>query len=428
MKRLLFLVIASLMIAGGMLAQDKLSAGTQMFLMMRAEQADASSSIHKAPAVKPGMTLRELPAHGGGFAPVSSIDGNDMVDAFIQINGNSTAELEAYGVIVETNFGGLVTAKIPVDRIVEVSQLDAVKQIDVSRQARLCTDIASTTSNVDKAWDATSHGLCENYTGKGVVVGVIDTGIDFQHRAFKDDNGNYRIKAVYMPNATSANGGTRATVNGSTLSGYQYTTADQIANLTYDVASQSHGTHTSTTAAGSTVKVDNTRTYTGMAPESDVVLCGLGSSLSYTAIANSARYIANYADQNKQPCVISISLGSQSGAHDGTGQLQQVYNSVAGEGKIICVASSNDGSDHIYFSGSATSTTPAGVLLDYPLYSDVTGPYTYYYNSSYYFGSMVWPRTAGSTLSFKFLVVNTSTNSVVYETSTISPTSTTGST
>ena len=36
-------------------------------------------------------------------------------------------------------------------------------------------------------------------TGKGVVVGIIDTGLEFTHVNFRDADGNLRIKRVWKP-------------------------------------------------------------------------------------------------------------------------------------------------------------------------------------------------------------------------------------
>ena len=312
-------------------ANNKLTAPTKVFLQQRMNGVTQPAD---------SKTVLAMP---------KAVNGVEYVECFISLNGSSFSELEKMGVKVTGKFKTFVTASIPVNKLEEVAKHSSVKQVGIARNARLLTDVAKTITNADKAWDGTNYGLPQGYTGQGVVLGIIDDGIQFNHRAFLDDNGNSRVKAVYMPNASSANGGTRATVDGVQLMGYQYTTASQIANLTCDDSSESHGTHTTGCAAGSHVG-----NYAGMAPEADLVLAGCGSSLTDNAIMSSAKYIANYAKNVLgKPCVISISLGSDIGPHDGTSTICRAYQEVAEQyGAVILLAAGNEAD--IY--GSAEKT------------------------------------------------------------------------
>jgi minor extracellular serine protease Vpr len=73
---------------------------------------------------------------------------------------------------------------------------------------RPLTDQARKKTNVDDVLthsaDAVTAGLPNAYDGSGVLLGVIDTGIDFQHIAFKDASGNSRIKRAYVYDGTNA--------------------------------------------------------------------------------------------------------------------------------------------------------------------------------------------------------------------------------
>ncbi|MBQ3325222.1 MAG: S8 family serine peptidase [Muribaculaceae bacterium] len=318
--RRFFLFFFAVSVSLAMVAGDKLSAPTRVFLQQRANGVTVNAEQKRA------------------LATPMKVNGVEYVECFISLDGASTTQLEANGAKVTGKFNGFVTASIPVNKLEVVSQLKGVKQVGVSRNVRLLTDVAKGIVNADKAWDGTNYGLPQGYTGQGVVVGLIDDGIQFNHRAFLDENGNTRVKAVYMPNASSANGGTKATIDGVQLMGYQYTTPSQIANLTCDDTGESHGTHTSGIAAGSHVG-----NYSGMAPEADLILAGCGSSLTDNAIMSSAKYIGWYAQQLGKPCVISISLGSDIGPHDGTSIISRAYSEVANTyGAVILLAAGNE--------------------------------------------------------------------------------------
>ncbi len=414
-------------------AGDKLSIGTLRFLQLRQEAI--LDSINGFPSKAPSQvnvpfTPKKIkPVAGGGFALPEKVNGVEMVEAFIKLTGKSTTQLESKGVIVNVRYDTFVTAKIPVDRIVEISELDEVDQIDVAQQMQIATDIASDVTNANKAWYGTDNGLCSDYDGSGVVLGVVDTGIDFQHIAFKDESGNTRIKAAYLPGASSG---------GSSVSygGRQYT-GSQLSSLSYDTKSESHGTHTSTTAGGSTVSIDDNHVYTGMAPKSDLVLVGCGDYLYNTYIANGLTYIKNYADTHNQPCVVNLSLGSQNGPHDGTGQLLEAYNSFTSngtaKGRVICVATANDAGGNMYYGGTATTSTPAATSLEFCRYSNLNGTYSYNetVQSGYSYITLqslyhVWPRTAGAQLKFQFVVIDKQTKSIVATATALTPTSSNG--
>lgn len=274
----------------------------------------------------------------------------ETVQCFISLKEKSLNEIEREGAVINAKFNDIVLATVPVNKIEAISKKKCIKQIDIENPVKLLSDKARTLTHAEDVHmlsnAAMEAGLLQEYRGKGVVIGIIDDGIEFNHSAFKDADGKSRVKAVYLPNATSANGGSKKTIDGMTLKGYQYTTEEQIARLETDDTSESHGTHTTGCAGGSRVTTtglnDNT-TYGGMAPEADLVLCGCSGILSNAAISNSIKYIANYAKEHNQPCVISISLGDILGPHDGTSSICRVYDNIASEyGSIIFLAAGNE--------------------------------------------------------------------------------------
>ena len=355
MKKILVFFMVTISVTAIAFGQeiDKLSAGTKMFLQQRAIRELQDTAI-----------LKKSP-----YASPKAVNGVEYINCFINlIDGASIGELEALGVKVNGVYEHFVTAKVPIEKIDEVAKLGNVKQISVSRKMKMFTDQACSITNADKVWDGTNNGLPEEFTGKNVVLGIIDDGIEFNHTAFKDASGNSRVKAVYRPNQTSAStGGTTVTIDGVTLSGYQYTTTTGISALTTDDTEASHGTHTTGCAAGS--KVGN---YSGMAPESDLVLCGAGegNGLTDDAILNSAKYIANYAKSVGKPCVISISLGSETGPHDGKSYISLGYDQIAEQyGAIILLAAGNEADCTGYATKTLSSSSDAMAVIHTPISS-----------------------------------------------------------
>jgi hypothetical protein len=96
--------------------------------------------------------------------------------------------------------------------------------------------------------------------------------------------------------------------------GKVYETEAEIKALTTDDTTSSHGTHTSATAGGSEVG----NGMQGVAPEADLILCGLENYASASNIADCINFIFDYAASVNKPAVVSISLGSILGLHDGS--------------------------------------------------------------------------------------------------------------
>ena len=410
--------------------ENKYSPSTQMFLseqlgetklpklgekQLMIDEKAGSPQIFIDERLKKAYKTRQI-------AEAEMVNGVKMISAFIAVKNDDFSGLESLGVVIEAKFKDLATTLIPVDKIEAVAALDNVTRIEVAEILQPLTDrqrdVTKAIDAITNSAAAQSLGITSPYTGKGVILGIIDTGIDFQHLAFKDKNGNTRIKRAYK--LQSANSTSLTT----------YSTTEQINGLTYDTRNEDHGTHTSSTAGGSSVIVNGNTvtvtddhanaTYGGMAPEADLVIAGL-SSLYTTSIGTAIQNICNYADEVGKPCVISLSLGSQVGPHDGTGSIASIVDQYAGNNHIIVYAASNDamradafvemGTSNgggMYASGTSTNAKPMIVNVQRS-FENADGNV-----------EMVMPtitayaRTPNVATTLRFHVVNVNTGEIVY--------------
>ena len=228
---------------------------------------------------------------------------------FIELNENTSVnDLIKEGVKPECVFGNVITAKVPKSKMGKIS----AKSIAPARLLKLCTDSARSQAKVDMLHPGVDRP--EGYTGKGVVMGMIDCGIDLNHIEFKDEQGNCRIKRAYMP-ADDTHRGHTPVIDGIELPGQEYITPEEIEMAGTDSKTDFHGTFTSSIAAGSFMG----NKYYGVAPEADLVVCGMPSNyLTDVNVMNSIKYIFNYAEEVGKPAVINFSLGSYDGPHEGT--------------------------------------------------------------------------------------------------------------
>lgn len=342
-----------------------------------------------------------FPTEAKRHAAISQVRGQEMVDVFITLHDSqNTSRITALGGVIGARFNGLVTAQVPVAKLQAIAALDEVEQVSIAEMMESNVDTTRSVTSVNYVAEGLQHGLPANYDGKGVVFGIIDSGIDFNHAAFQDSLGNTRIKCVYMP---ADNSGTKVTIDGTVLPGSEFDST-RIASFTTDLASSAHGSHTAFIGAGS-----HCGQYSGMAPGADIVMCALGGKKNDVNIANSLKYITQYAKRVGKPCVISISLGTKQGPHDGTSKLCKIYEEMGKSDAVICLSAGNLGSYRRYihhkFSGMNTATNPN-------IGSYVTGTQAGYTAN---FAIDIWSRSR-SAVGIKYLLIDPDDNSIFYET------------
>lgn len=342
-----------------------------------------------------------FPTETKRHAVISQVRGKEMVDVFITLHDSqNTSRITALGGVIGARFTGLVTAQVPVAKLQAIAALDEVEQVSIAEMMESNVDTTRSVTSVNYVAEGLQHGLPANYDGKGVVFGIIDSGIDFNHAAFQDSLGNTRIKCVYMP---ADNSGTKVTIDGTVLPGSEFDST-RIASLTTDLASSAHGSHTAFIGAGSP-----NGPYSGMAPGADIVMCALAGKNTDVNIANSVKYITQYAKRVGKPCVISVSMGARRGPHDGTSKLCKIYDEVGKNDAVVCLANGNLGSlkryIHHKFSGMNTATSPN-------IGSCVTGTKAGYTAN---FAIDTWSRSR-SAVGIKYLLIDPDDNSIFYET------------
>lgn len=346
--RKFLLLVASLLMVGSSYAQDKLSAYSKIVLQESAESAITVSGRAKSHAIK-------------------SVRGTKYVDAFIRIKDASRLdELQDAGVIIGVVTEKCITARIPVSAIGKIQEIDNVELIDVARPVGMRLDKARANTLHDKVLAGTD--LESPYTGKGVVYGTLDCGIDFNHANFRNSDGSTRIAYAYLPSDESGtapkgtyyNPYTGTLMSNVTLPGSEYT-GDAIKGLTTDMRDESHGTHTIGIGAGS---YDSS--YKGFAPEADIIACG-SEDLSAVNIINSIAYVFDKAKQMKKPAVVNLSLGYNLGSHTGDDAEAYMIDQLSGAGRIVCVSAGNEGdlNLHLEKTFTASSTTCQTIVYDY---------------------------------------------------------------
>lgn len=276
------------------------------------------------------------------------------VSAFISVDDSKVVdELRKHGVTVRSVLGDVVTASLPLSCINTIAAIDGVKNIQAGSEVRLLMDAARADANVDACHTATES--LGDYTGKGVVVGIVDNGFEYAHADFlKNDYTETRVVRVWEQGATSGNAPEKYGY------GAEYTKLKDMKRARLDTYDTFHGTHVAGIAAGS----DRSTNYYGVATEADIVLVSFITSQS-TSVIDGIKYVFDYAESVGKPCVVNISLGTHLGPHDGTSDTDRALAELVGPGRIIVGAAGNEGTKAVHASktfseGNTTMKTMIG--------------------------------------------------------------------
>ena len=296
-------------------------------------------------------------------------------------------QMKALGAEVNALLGNQLVVSLPLSQIDAAATIDGVLLIDIPSGSIQKTDITRQVTHAKEVIDGTGEKLPQAYTGKGVVIGVIDGGFDYTHPVFKDKDGKLRIKAVYLPAEAVAGGETLSNIlvtddkgvtTSLTLPGTLVTNADVILDTLRMKDLGYHGTHCAAIAAGSTMptlKGLGGGNLGGMAPEADIVLSlddvplseilrvGPLGELERTGYYKAMGLYAlkAYADKQGKPLVISVSTNNHEGFHDGTSSQARYIGNFCKAGNVMALCASNEGAERLYVERQVN----AGKTLDF---------------------------------------------------------------
>ena len=266
------------------------------------------------------------------------------------------------GYEIENELGRIVIARLTAPEMEAVAELDEVVQVSLGFEAEPMMRVARKTTKVDDVHKANaSSGLSHGYTGEGVIVGMMDTGLDPNHLNFRDAAGKLRIKNYWE-------------IKGADGSVVLYDTPEKIGAFETDLRQETHATHVLGIMAGShnarpgsgngmvatlnglgkpSVSASNINPYYGVAKDAEMSVCS--GTLENNNITIAAGRFRDYVKSTGKPGVLNFSLGNQRGPHDGTDASSLALADV-GKDVLICMSAGNEGNANISLSKTLTAS------------------------------------------------------------------------
>ncbi len=177
-------------------------------------------------------------------------------------------------------------------------------------------------------------------TGKGVLVAVIDSGIDIGSSEFTDDSGKTRIKTLWDQT-------TEAVYSASDIDGILEDYRNGKVKTLPAVDTTGHGNDVAVIACGRS----------GVASDADIIIVKLGNSggdafIRTTQIMRGVDFSIRKAIEYGQPVAINISYGGTYGSHEGSSVFEMFIDDCCTAYKCsICIGAGNEGEGRTHYSG-----------------------------------------------------------------------------
>ncbi len=265
-------------------------------------------------------------------------------EVIVKYNGN-IKRLESEVIQVEELLAGYAIITLPESLLSALAQLSEIEYIEKPKRLFFSLMQGKEASCIRQI----TIGR-EGLSGRGVLIAVIDSGIDYTNMDFRTRNGESRI--LYLWDQALGVEYTKAQIDEALAA----PTQAERQQLLPSVDVSGHGTAVAGIAAGNGNASEGR--YTGVAPESELLVVKLGTPQAggfprTTELMRAVAYVIRKALELERPIAVNLSFGNTYGSHDGTSLLERFLDNVSEIGRsVVCVGSGNEAAGAGHLSGA----------------------------------------------------------------------------
>lgn len=268
------------------------------------------------------------------------------------------------GIRVVELFGGYGILTLTKPQILKLSDVSEITYMEMPKRLFFSVDKGRTASCISPLQSGAIGGR-QKLLGNGVLVAILDSGIDYFHSDFRNRDGSSRILRIWDQTAAWQPEQVRLS---RYQTGREYTKeqidqaleqgsreeALRIVPVT-DGTVSGHGTAVASIAAGNG-RGSQGEQYRGVAPESSILVVKVGTARENgfprtTELMMAVDYTLRTAMELHMPVAINISIGNNYGSHDGTSLLETYLNTASDAGRaVICIGTGNEGASRAHVS------------------------------------------------------------------------------
>ena len=291
----------------------------------------------------------------------AGLDENSNIwEVIVKYNGDILVIQEALNAYVEILNNSYAIVTLPLENINKLASYSEVEFVEKPKVLGIMQ--AASDSLFKSCITPVQRDLSLNLTGKGVIVAILDSGIDYAHPDFLDSNGNTRI--LYLWDQSIQGNPPNGFRDGS-----EYTQDDinealrlgtSMGERMSRVPSMDHMGH-GTGVAGIACGKD------GAAPEASMIIVKIGRNIDRgfartTELMRGLKYVISKATELNMPISVNVSFGTNDGSHDGRSLFETFINDISQQWKTnIVVASGNEGDTGKHYKGVISQNSTVNV-------------------------------------------------------------------
>jgi subtilisin family serine protease len=293
--------------------------------------------------------------------------GTETIEVFLQAPGRPAGG----GVFVHAVGNGFYAGRVTLSALRRLIENGDIAAARLSRPVEPLLDRSGSYLGLAQARHLVPdpEGI-EGITGRGVVIGIIDSGLDASHPDFRSADKRTRILRYWdhwYDNGPKPDGYFFGTE-------YRNTDIDFLPGLVEDLSG--HGTHVAGIAAGNGFGSRDSETrYVGVAPEARLI--GVRTMFTEVSVVLGARYVFERARAEGLPAVINLSLGNHFGPHVGTTFFEASLAELVGPGRLIVAAAGNEGAQDIHAEVTLLAGETASLPFSFPPYDKGGNTFAY---------------------------------------------------